>query len=385
MDETTHILTLLHKYHRNDISAAEWRELQQWAATHPAYQQLLEDFSPARHKSLAEADAQWTDYFSAGRSLSFQQLLDRLDAEQRKVRKKYLSWAVAAASLLVVGFCGIYLWTIRQTAHTTHQEQVLAVVPGSKKATLLADNGIQHEITDGNGVLVKDNGLFYSDGRAVVENQHLSNRQLSLVVPRGGEYMITLPDSTRVWLNSNSTLRFPPDFQPDSRTVSLIGEAYFEVAHDRNRPFVVKSEYQEITVLGTTFNVKAYHEDDLNTTTLIEGSVQVHSHEGQDRIKLRPGQASVVGKDQQLKAKIQDIQQAISWKQGEFSFNHTPFEEVVKQISRWYDLDVEYKNGIPQEYFTGQLSRSVEFDIVLGFLKESRIDVELVSNKLIVH
>src|SRR5690606_9851089 len=127
---------------------------------------------------------------------------------------------------------------------------------------------------------------------------------------------VTLSDGTRVWLNSNSTLKFPPEFATDQRAVEISGEAFFEVAHDAKRPFIVKSYYQEITVLGTTFNVKAYYGDELNTTTLVEGSVQVRGRTGNDRFKLLPGQTAIAGKEEQLKITAGDVQEATSWKNG---------------------------------------------------------------------
>src|SRR5690606_26706978 len=128
-----------------------------------------------------------------------------------------------------------------------------------------------------------------------------------------------------------------------------------------------------------------YYGDELNTTTLVEGSVQVRGRTGNDRFKLLPGQTAIAGKEEQLKITAGDVQEATSWKNGEFNFNGTPFEEVAKQIARWYNLEVEYKSKIPQEYFTGQLSRSVDFEIVAEFLKGSGVNLELVSNKLIIH
>jgi len=379
MNQTAHIVTLLNKYRQNDISAHELQELQQWAALHPTYRKLLEDFSPDRP---IPSGPEWADYMASGRSMSFPDLLDRIASQKSKTLKRRIAWLSAAASIVVIGFCSLY-FSNKYTA--SYNEPVAEVVPGSKKAILLTDNGHKQEIADERGLLVTDEGMFYSDGQAVAENILLETQHLNLVVPKGGEYQITLSDGTRVWLNSNSTLKFPPEFATDQRTVEISGEAFFEVARDAKRPFIVQSNYQEITVLGTAFNVKAYSDDELNTTTLVEGSVQVRDRTGNDRFKLQPGQAAIAGKENQLKIGSGDVQQATSWKQGEFNFNRTPFEEVAKQIARWYDLEVEYRNKIPQEYFTGQLSRSVDFEIVAEFLKVSGVNLELVSNKLIIH
>jgi len=379
MNQTARILTLLNKYRQNDISPDELHELQRWAANHPAYRKLLADFSPNRPIT---SEPEWADYVASGSSMSFQDLLDRMTSQKSKTRKRHIAWLSAAASIVVIGFCSLYF--LNQQA-TPYDEQVTEVTPGSKKAVLLAENGLQQEIVDERGLLVTNEGMFYSDGQAVADNIFLETQQLNLVVPKGGEYQITLSDGTRIWLNSNSTLKFPPEFATDRRLVEISGEAYFEVAHDARRPFIVKSDYQEITVLGTTFNVKAYSDDELNITTLVEGSVQVRGRTGNDRFKLQPGQAAVAGKEKQLGIGPGDVQQAISWRQGEFNFNRTPFEEVAKQIARWYDLEVEYRNKIPQEHFTGQLSRSVDFEIVAEFLKGSGVNLELVSNKLIIH
>lgn len=381
MDRTAHILTLLNKYQKNDISIDELRTLQRWATTHPAYGRLMEEFSPESDSFSETSDSAWSDYLASGNSISFENLLHRIALQKNKTRKKYITWLSAAASIVLIGVFSFY-FSHQQADHNLHGE---VVMPGSKKAVLLADNGLRQEIADERGLVITEKGMFYSDGQAIAEDILLATQQLKLIVPKGGEYQITLADGTTVWLNSNSTLRFPQEFSSEKRLVEISGEAYFEVTHDSKRPFIVKSDYQEITVLGTAFNVKAYTEDELNTTTLIEGLVQVRGNDGDNRFELHPGQAAIAGKSQQLKIQPCDVEQVISWKKGEFNFSLTPFEEVAKQIARWYDLDVEYKNKIPQEYFTGQLSRTVDFEIVLAFLKDSGINVESVSNKLIIH
>ncbi|MGV3763192.1 FecR family protein [Parapedobacter sp.] len=378
MDRTTHILHLLNKYRQHALSIDELRILQQWASTHPAYRKLLDDFAPDRNGRYGIADPIWVDYAASGRSLSFEDLLDRIALNKRNRRKKSIAWLSAAASIIMVGLCSLYFFQ-QQT-----NDDKIAVVPGSKQAVILTDNGGRQEVTEERGLVVTNEGMFYADGQAVDGDLFLETQHLNLVVPKGGEYQITLSDGTRVWLNSNSTLKFPQEFSPEERLVEISGEAYFEVSHDSQRPFIVKSNYQEITVLGTTFNIKAYSEDGLNTTTLIEGSVRVRGNDSRDQLQLLPGEAAIAGKSRQLKIQTGDVEQAISWKKGEFNFNRTPFEEVAKQIARWYNLELEYRGQIPQEYFTGQLSRAVDFDIVLAFLKDSGINLELVANKLII-
>ncbi len=382
MDETNDILILLLKYRRGDISDAELRELVQWADSHPRYKEVLADFSPGRYGSAEDQDL--GEFHASGESLSFDRLLERIEAQRNRVRGRQRSWMAVAASLLLIGVVGAYLLFMQQDANLPGTP-VVSVVPGSKKAMLVADGGVRQAMLDDAGLFVSDSGMFYADGRAVSEAMGTVDQQLSLVVPRGAEYQVTLPDGTRVWLNSESTLRFPGNFASEERVVEIVGEAYFEVHRDTRRPFVVKSNYQRITVLGTSFNVKAYAADNLNTTTLVEGAVRVQSSDGAAHISLNPGEGSVVGYSQKLRLAEHDVQQAISWKHGEFSFNQTPFEEVIKQISRWYNLDVEYRSGIPNEYFTGQLNRAVDFQIVLEFLRSSRIDLELLSNKLIIN
>lgn len=193
----------------------------------------------------------------------------------------------------------------------------------------------------------------------------------TIETPKGGQYQIRLPDGTTVWLNAASTLIYPVNFRGSrERRVQLDGEAYFEVAKDKAHPFVVKTDRQEVTVLGTHFNINGYKEESVINTTLLEGSIRTRNlSSGQSRI-LSPGQQSTVVKGEgEVGVANVNTDNIISWKNGYFIFDEQDIVSVMKVISRWYDVDVEFKTVNREEKFGGTFSRSSELSDILNVLK----------------
>src|SRR5690606_3776846 len=202
----------------------------------------------------------------------------------------------------------------------------------------------------------------------------------------GGTYQITLSDGTEVWLNAASTLRYPAQFDDAERTVELDGEGYFEVAPSSDGtawPFRVKTEQQTVEVLGTHFNVAAYSDEEETRTTLVEGAVRVTNLKANETNRLSPGEQSVLHGD---RTEIRQVnpQTAIAWKQGVFHFDHTPFDQMIKQIDRWYDIEVQYHGRIPNEVFSGKMSKHVNLGVFVDFLKDSGISSRIHGRTLIV-
>ncbi|MGB3065625.1 FecR family protein [Sphingobacterium thalpophilum] len=259
--------------------------------------------------------------------------------------------------------------------------------PGGNKAILTLSDGTTLNLDDSQqGLLAKqgasqisktaDGALTYqasTQGRNTTKPLYNSIR-----IPEGGQYQLTLPDGTKVWLNAGSSLRFPVQFTEFTREVELNGEAFFDVVSLREgnklkqkRPFVVKTASQTIEVLGTQFNVGAYANENLTKTTLIEGSVKVTSTEtGRDRL-LRPGQQAQLTMAGQISV-VDDIdtEEAIAWTKGMFYFNNTELQTILQQLARWYDVDVDMKN-IPDKKFNGELSRNVKLSQVLQMMEKT--------------
>ncbi|MGY0037823.1 FecR family protein [Pedobacter sp. NJ-S-72] len=201
--------------------------------------------------------------------------------------------------------------------------------------------------------------------------------------PRGGQYRIILPDGTKVWLNSSSSLKFPEQFTSNERNVELKGEAYFEVAKNASKPFKVTVNSTVVKVLGTHFNIMAYNDDPFIKTTLLEGSVQLSNITTLDILK--PGQQAVINKSGFVKVINTDTEQSIAWKNGYFFFNRANLKDIMKQLSRWYNIDVIYKGKMPvEEEFVGKIKRDSELSKTLKILEFSGVNFKIIGNQLIV-
>jgi transmembrane sensor len=241
------------------------------------------------------------------------------------------------------------------------------IAPGGNKAVLtLADGSSIVLDSAANGTLTQqgnikvqklDNGqLAYTvNGKQVTENDEAFYNTIS--TPRGGQYQVTLADGTQVWLNAASSIRFPVVFTGAERKVEITGEVYFEVSKNAAIPFKVKTAASEVVVLGTHFNVNAYDDEAAVKTTLLEGSVKIIAA-GQPIKYLQPGQQSAINKQGTITVlNNADIEEALAWKNGRFQFNSADLKSILRQISRWYDVDVVYKGNV-NLHFTGQLTRN---------------------------
>jgi ferric-dicitrate binding protein FerR (iron transport regulator) len=281
---------------------------------------------------------------------------------------------------------------------------VAAPVPGGNKAVLiLADGSTVTLDSTKNGLVAKQGGsnvmklaggqLAYASGgrpeakggaseatgaasqaagrisQAAGEASQAAVLYNTVRTPKGGQYEVTLPDGSRVWLNAATSLRFPTAFTGSDRTVELSGEAYFEVASSRDRPFIVKVGEMTVDVLGTHFNVMAYGDEERFRTTLLSGAVRVA--EGGTAKVLKPGDAASLSLDaKQLSVAKADTDQAVAWKNGLFQFERAGLKEVMRQVSRWYDVDVQYE-GTVDRHFSGFIARSASLADVLHQLERA--------------
>ncbi|SEK36199.1 FecR family protein [Olivibacter domesticus] len=315
----------------------------------------------------------------------------------RMSRFTWRPYAAAAVALIILAL-GAYYYQHQLTLKPRQQGQRFTdgIHPGSNRATLTLANGQTVNLSEAQAGIIVGDGISYLDGSAVLNEpaNELKNEtidQLMLNTPKGGTYQLTLPDGTKVWLNAASTLKYPSRFNGKERIVELEGEAYFEVSkewsiRDRSKmiPFFVRTNSQTVQVLGTQFNISAYPDESAVKTTLVEGKVLVAptiDHWTPTTIKPSE-QATTHGAA--IDISTVDTKQYTAWKDGRFHFKRTPLEEVMRQVSRWYDVDVIYSNGIPNETFTGKVSRSASLAELLDILRLSAIDVTLENNQLIV-
>jgi len=299
--------------------------------------------------------------------------------EMKTSRVKW--WAVAAVLLVLIGGAGTY-FAMRSTEKSA---QVFAandlykndVAPGTNTATLqLADgrivnlaDSIQTGLQQGAASLEKENGgtLVYNPNPASQkEGSPIAFNTIS--TPNGGEFKVVLADGSKVWLNAASSLRFPAAFTGDERNVILTGEAYFEIAKDAHKPFTVTANGTTTRVLGTHFNIKAYNDEHDVTTTLVEGSVRIESN-GQQK-NLVPGQQALIRTDaKNISVSSADVDDAIAWKNGYFTFRNENIKDIMRRISRWYDISVTYEPGVDANAFGGTFSRSKSLKQLLKSLE----------------
>jgi len=295
--------------------------------------------------------------------------------------RRFLWPAVAAAACLILAFCTVLYFYHDGTSDGNKIAQVLFqdISAGGNKAYLTLANGKKISLTDASsGTIATQAGiqitktssgqLIYTiaNQKAIGKNDYYNR----IETPKGGQYQLNLPDGTKVWLNSASSLKYLVNFSSkEERIVELTGEAYFEVAKDKNHPFLVRSAGQEVKVLGTHFNVNAYDDENGVKTTLLEGSVKVNNN-----VVLDPGEQSVFigGK---LNVKAVNASDAVDWKNGEFVFNKDPLTDILRKVSRWYNVDIVYVRnlGSPLDVptFSGSVSRFENVSVILRMLEET--------------
>lgn len=297
--------------------------------------------------------------------------------------RSYLKYAVAAVVLIVVS-ATLYFYInpgrTNQHISLTAQHQGNDVGPGGNKAVLILADGSEISLTDvENGQLASQSGITITktkDGELVYEiakgKAAGAAEYNTISTPAGGQYQVNLPDGSKVWLNAMSSLKYPTVLNGTERKVTLSGEAYFEVAKNAAKPFIVSTnragKAQHVKVLGTHFNVNSYLNEEVTKTTLLEGSVKVVS--GALAKTLKPGQQSILGSN--LQVFDVDPTLATDWKNGNFYFNDENIESIMRKLSRWYDIDVVYSGNIPNINFGGEISRSKKLSEVLKVLETTR-------------
>lgn len=354
---------------------------------------LLESWYLEYHKG------DWFDIPDEERDKDVDLIWAKIQNNIRQPKRVYLWYRIAAAASL---FLVLLFGLIYYSHQNKHIEQVSVnksddVSPGGNKAILTLAGGQQIILTDAkNGKLGQQGATTIhktSAGQVVytVDGAEATSRDMEIVynmitTPRGGQYHLTLADGTNVWLNAASSIKYPTAFSGDDRKVEMTGEAYFEVAHNKDKPFFVTSNGQTVEVLGTHFNINAYSDEPSIKTTLFEGAVKVRR--GTVFALLKPGQQSIViDKDNNSSITVSDrvdMEQALAWKNGKFNFDKADVKTVMRQLSRWYDVDVEYTREIPQGHFSGAFSRNMNASKALNLLEYTGVNFKIEGRKIIV-
>ncbi len=306
------------------------------------------------------------------------------EASVVQLPKRRWSKMAAAAIILILISCGYLLINqFSEKKDLASKEDISLrykndIKPGGENAILVLANGEKIALDSAtNGALAEQGGinvvklnngqLTYttaSDGNAVNSEVLYNN----IITPRGGQYKIILSDGTAVWLNASSSMRFPASFIGKERRVEITGEAYFEVKKNTAKPFIVKINGEaEVEVLGTDFNIMAYDDEAVMKTTLLEGAINIKS--ANEVKQLKPGQQAQVGEGKIKVFNDADINQAIAWKNGLFDFNDDEIVDIMRQLSRWYDIDVHYDGVIPEGHYVGTIRRKENISEVLKMLE----------------
>jgi transmembrane sensor len=366
---------LISRYLRGDLSYEEHEEVRKWLEEDVALRQMVDSLE--NEEQLAR-DLQF--FSSVDKGAAWGNLTRMINESPRRRQVpviKYWKYAAAVIAMAIVSYVAFrfsYRDDHSQLAKTEIQVPKNDVLPGGDKATLtLADGSVVSLEDVTNGTVKEENGIRISkiDGQIVYEIlDQKSTGEIAyntIRTPVGGQYHVVLPDGSKVWLNSESSLHFPTAFSGLERTVDLTGEGYFEIAKNPKMPFVVQAGEMHVEVLGTHFNLMAYANEGASRATLLEGSVKV-SKGASDKV-LAPGEQAVIG--EKIQVKQVDTDEAIAWKNGYFQFESEDLKTILRQLKRWYGIEVENEQQLPAMHFTAVISRNTTLSQVLKMLEMS--------------
>jgi ferric-dicitrate binding protein FerR (iron transport regulator) len=359
--DRSRIATLVEKYIDGTASPQEETELREW------------------YRDANEGDIEWPATGHEGRdqlrSRIFGEIRSRTGGKTQKIRY-WPRIAAAVAVLACLSLGGYFLFRGRSLAPASGVA-ASAIPPGTSGATLILSNG--QAITMGRAAA----GRIAIQGETALNKQNDSllvyqgsqrgapvSRDIgynTLETSRGHQFQVVLPDGTKVWLNAVSSLRYPTAFTGTSRTVELHGEAYFEVVHHAARPFRVVTRGQVVQDIGTHFNINAYDDDSIVRTTLLEGAARVMLSSDNESRVLHPGEQALA--DRKIQVRKVDTLEAVGWKNGQFIFRSTPLNQIMRQISRWYDVDIVYQSDLTGKSVWGSVSRYANVSEVLDMIE----------------
>jgi ferric-dicitrate binding protein FerR (iron transport regulator) len=318
-------------------------------------------------------------------------------ASPLRQRPRWQRYAAAAALIGGIAIAG-YLYFNRSAPQpgvlTENKKRgaIKDVAPGSNKATLILENGDALILdSNSNQVVQQGNSAIHLRNGSLQYTPQGSGATPSfniLSTPRGGQYQVALPDGSKVWLNASSRLRYPTAFTGRERVVELSGQAYFEVEKKEGQPFRVQvqgagGDALEVLALGTSFDIMAYADEHSVNTTLTEGAVKV-SLPAESRV-LRPGQqAAVPHSNRRIQVQQVNTEQVLAWKNGYFSFHDADVPTIMRQLSRWYDVDISYPDGTPQGLFSGEIGKSLSLSQALSILEQARVPFRMEGDRHIV-
>ncbi len=401
---TDRIQYLFNRYMHKACTREELQELFAYIAQ-PENRAMLEQLMDTEYEVLQPlAAANETDW-----EYIFQQVTqtgeNNIIPLDNRNRFRWTRIAAAAVVVLALGLGGYWFISRFATNKVVKKEQPAQqpasdVQPGGNKAVLtLADGSTITLDSAQNGKLAQEGSArVMKEGASLKYEANNTSSAVTynmLATPKGGQYQLILPDGSKVWLNAASSIKYPTAFAGDERRVEITGEVYFEVEQLRNTsdqkvPFIVKISTPsgaggQVEVLGTHFNVNAYSDEPAMATTLLEGKVKVSSMvNGQSSI-LKPGEQAVLTHDSRLTIHDNvDMELAVAWKNGLTAFKSADIKSIMRQVARWYNVEVVYEGTIPQRTFTGGVSRDAKLSELLHLLEVSKVHFRIEGNKVIL-
>ncbi len=361
-----HIAGIISKYVHGDLTLQEQEELENWKSQSPEHSRLFEEFSRyefLERKQVAER--------LCARERAWQQFCERRRVTLRR-KKVRMYWIRSVAAVLLIGVTVLMFYRRSESPETSFIAQSLTA--GESRAILTLADGQKINLgkQSADTLLEKDGALLNTSANCIAYNPLTGDRTEimynCLDVPRKGEYMLVLSDGSKVWLNSESQLRYPASFQGKERRVFLKGEAYFEVCRNEEMPFIVVTGKSAVQVLGTSFNIRAYTDEKYSYTTLVDGSVRVSA--GTQSMVLEPAEQGRVSVSGSLDKRKVDVNLYTAWKKGRFVFENQTLEEMMNTLSRWYDVNVFFTTErVKEAMFTGNLKRYDDFDKIVEMLE----------------
>lgn len=396
MPDKNDIQTLIEQYLTGTLSPEDKDRLQS-ILDDPACQQVLEELADQQLEERLKQEYTFPGTHDRVKSAVLQHIRQPVVIRRLSFVRK---WGWAAAILLLIGAGVVAVMTgINKKDNGIAEIKIPAdVAPGRNGAVLTLANGDSVVLDSlGNGVIATQNGaqvILHNGSLSYAAAEKTAGAMVYNLVatPKGRQFRITLPDGTEVWLNAASTIRYPTTFAANERQVEITGEAYFEVTKNAAAPFrVVANKKAVVEVLGTSFNINAYRDEAAIKTTLLEGAVRVKetTTNPQQPLLLKPGQQAQISNNASSPAAIQlirdaDISKTMAWKSGLFDFENARLEDVMRQLSRWYDIEIVYPEGIPDIEFVGKINKSISLNGVLRVLERAGVHFRLEGKKLFV-
>lgn len=396
MEKDKEIIRLIQKYRAGTATEAEVRYILE--CIHADEYTDLIDTTISKGLLESVSDTKQSPYLNT----KFDRLYKEINRRRKRTsdsshfHKRNFTWLWYASAATIILVAGIFLYTTDQhSSTTTGNAQAEVILPGGDRATLtLADGSTLVLDSTQSGIVISNGDIKYKDGNLIRDAQANalgSIREdvlLELSTPKGGNYHVILPDGTKVWLNAASSLKYPARFSGNTRTVELSGEGFFEIEPDKKRPFKVLSGGQEVVALGTSFNVLAYPDEKSAKTTLVSGLVEINTvnqltKELISTKRLAPSQQAVV-EGGKLTVNTVEIGAEVAWRHGLITFTDKSFSAIMREIERWYNIEVSYENAVPNVALYGGINRGDNFNTVLKLLQVSEVPCRLEGRKLII-